>query len=411
MTGIRTEGLRALTSGEYVWTEESGLGNAATVTTSSGTQTVNEALDQRAVLSPSELIEFRVPSDFPNLQSAVDFIARKHPVNRGAVDILIESGYEVTSGLLVSRCYAGNINITAEDSVVFCNLPNDQDCILVQNDSHGPRIRALFDLQGTGNHGLSVQGNSRGRISEGTDQNDPSAAIYGFINARVRNVDCGLNCSVLAENTILSGAGERNISTRSTGYINARGSDLRNAGQYSVHCERKGNINASQSWTSGAGVKDVRVLWGGEVAMNDATTSNSAESGIPNEADFTIRANTVTPDGIIYSNLQSQGSIENISGDVLPIAGSESIVLITRSAPRILVGGHIAGVALRVTVTVAEHEVYKTSTAARGENSGGDGYTPLSIPTVAAGSEGPISVTVTNVSSNASVFGYSLAFR
>src|SRR5690554_4859074 len=87
------------------------------VTTLTGTQTVAGALDQRVVYEKARLTVL-IPSDYPTLQEAFDNLANIKVGQGEIIDLVIESGHALTSGVRLDNGYYKNFRISSQDERV-----------------------------------------------------------------------------------------------------------------------------------------------------------------------------------------------------------------------------------------------------------------------------------------------------
>src|SRR5690554_1478940 len=86
------------------------------VTTLTGTQTVAGALDQRVVYEGAGLTVL-IPSDYPTLQEAFDNLANIKVGQGEIIDLVIESGHALTSGVRLDNGYYKNFRRSEERRV------------------------------------------------------------------------------------------------------------------------------------------------------------------------------------------------------------------------------------------------------------------------------------------------------
>src|SRR5690625_1807571 len=103
-------------------------------------------------------IQLRIPTDFPTLQAAIDTYSRL-PMRQGArVELLIESGHELTSGLLVEHGDYSRFVISAEAAEVTLATGFAGTIILGRNAAM-PTLNCLIDAQNqVSSNGVGVYG-------------------------------------------------------------------------------------------------------------------------------------------------------------------------------------------------------------------------------------------------------------
>ena len=109
-------------------------------------------------------IDVKVPSDFSDLQKAIDNVKRK--MNGIKVNIIIESGFKVSKGIKVSDGDYSNIIIKSVDDIVTVSDDFEGEMMSAQNASM-PKLQTLFDMNNKGDNGYSLIDGSRGYIDGG----------------------------------------------------------------------------------------------------------------------------------------------------------------------------------------------------------------------------------------------------
>jgi len=160
-------------------------GDLVHVTTSTGTQTVSEALDSR-LFALEEEKTLLVPSDYPTLQQAVDYASKFYATTNTSINILIESGYTLNNQLTLKNRDLRNVTIRSEDATVPVDTsgfkPNvfslaSATALISAENSRLPNIDTLF-VKSSGSAG--VWGIS---LTAGSElQMFPNSGAQGFYN-------------------------------------------------------------------------------------------------------------------------------------------------------------------------------------------------------------------------------------
>ena len=128
-------------------------------------------------LDPSiDKITINIPGDFNTLQSAVDHsLTVKNGVQ---VEIMIQSGFNISRGLFLQDKDASHVIISSEDDTVPVSNNFTGDLIRVFR-SKSPVINCLFDMKGLGSRGMHVDHSAEANItSRGGVINAGTDALY-----------------------------------------------------------------------------------------------------------------------------------------------------------------------------------------------------------------------------------------
>lgn len=215
-------------------------------------------------------IVVRIPSDFPTLQEAVDHWSRL-PVRAGSrIELRIESGHALTSGLVVEHGDYAHFIITSDDAEVPLT-PNFSGTIISGNNASMPTLACLIDASNqTSGNGLTVYRASRIHIEEGC----------GIKNAYATALLARYGSSVSAEGTVWTGAA-RNGNTGAGitawgAYIDARQADVSNSSYYGAQAAHGGLLNFMNGIANDCGRHGIRAT---DAAVVDATGAQANRCG------------------------------------------------------------------------------------------------------------------------------------
>ena len=150
---------------DYVTNTESNL-NGKITTNENNINEINELLtpfEDQFDVNLTE-IDIKVPTDFSDLQQAIDNAKRK--MNGIKVNIIIESGFKVSKGIKVSDGDYSNIIIKSVDDVVTVSDDFEGEMMSGQNASM-PKLQTLFNMNNKGGNGYSLIDGSTGYIDGG----------------------------------------------------------------------------------------------------------------------------------------------------------------------------------------------------------------------------------------------------
>ena len=228
---------------------------------------------------------YRIPTDYPTLQAAVDDLSTEWIPPGVQVTLHIESGHQPASGVAVEQGDFSRFVITADDDPVV--LPGSFDGSFVSGD-HAmlPVLDCSIDMAGNGEHGYAVGTCSVGRVERNRAiRNAGSNAVY-VLNGRVDVRDCTLTgaqlcgirathtSSVAARQADVSGAGDYGVraSYGSTVYL-TRGK-ANDCGAHGIYAIRSRVIGEATEFNNN-GVNGVRANRGAHVSLTALDGGNS----------------------------------------------------------------------------------------------------------------------------------------
>ena len=200
----------------YVDTE---LGNKADTTY------VDDALDEKTTLL-NEKVTLKIPSDYSSIMNALTEAKKYTTLANVEIEILLESGYEISDGVNLTYGDYSNIVITSEDDIVFLTDGFSGNVFTFIKCS-APTINILINAEGKCNHGISYTHNSQGRILSGS-----GVTHAGSDGLYIRHAS-----TVVANNTIFTHSGQNGgsgagITAWGASSISANGADVSDALYY-----------------------------------------------------------------------------------------------------------------------------------------------------------------------------------
>ena len=119
----------------------------------------------KVLLHNVEAIQIRVPTDLPTLQEAVDTAYNITP--KVPIDINIDSGHLISSGILLTSGDYSNITITSIDSTVTVHGSFTDDAIMRVDNANAPNWGIFVNCNSIANRGLYYTNQSKGLILAG----------------------------------------------------------------------------------------------------------------------------------------------------------------------------------------------------------------------------------------------------
>lgn len=201
--------------------------NGNTNTTPSTTS--NQTAEPSNLLTENKT--FRIPSEFQNLQSALNEAQKYHP-HTFTINILIESGHRITDGAILNRTDLSFVAIQCEDAVVKISgaFPENK-AILFGTGTRMPTLNCLFDMEGRGGSGVRVVAGSQIQIRDSAGVKN--AGKYGL---QVQHAS-----TAYAVRTIWTGAGEMGVYANAS-LVSAIEADV-SGSVTGVHAESGASVN------------------------------------------------------------------------------------------------------------------------------------------------------------------------
>lgn len=179
---------------------------------------------------------FTIPTDFPNLQEAVNHASRYKTSQGVRINIQIESGHRLTSGLLIQDSDCRNIWITSVDQVVYTDVSFTGHMIRGIN-SLLPRLATVIDMEGRGEYGYSVESGSEGWIEQ----------YCGIKNAGQRCGYVNMSSKLHAYRGIFTGAAETGLWVSRSSTADCEEADFSGAGNEGCMSRRASTLHVQSS--------------------------------------------------------------------------------------------------------------------------------------------------------------------
>lgn len=247
---------------------------------------VNAQLAQKAPIQ-FETITYKIPSDFPTLQSAFDELTKRKHKSGVTITLSIEDGHLLTHGLKLNYGDYGHFIITYEGadslklSPTFVSVSSDfddteflTDCVFVFNYAKAPVIDMVVDMEGKYLWGYVLNNRSNGRITRG------SGFLNGHEGGHIRS------STLWARSTNWSGHDSYGIQITSASLADI-------SGAIADDCVK----DTSQGQISGA----IDVSRGSMVYANGARADRSGSNGLD------VRRSTVIVENGLFRNNVSHG--------------------------------------------------------------------------------------------------------
>lgn len=287
-------------------------------------------------------IEVKVPSDYQNVQDALDRLSNIQTTSLSSISIIIESGFKIEKGVnLVGGDYSKFI-IKSEDPVVEVS-PNFQGKLFYFENTVAPTIDALFDGKGVTDSGVTYRNKASGCIRP----------FKGVINSGGSGLEAHYSCTVFAQKTVWLNSNQRQVSSGAgiiswASLVDATGSDVSGSGFYGAQAAAGGILNFREGVANNVARYGVRATNAatvncpyveikdcGNVGVNafDNSTVNARFCNITNSANTGVAASggsrVLASDGEVSgsggSNVVSISAFVSVAGSDLRNAGENGI--------------------------------------------------------------------------------------
>ncbi len=247
---------------------------AATVNTETGEQTLVGALNDR-LTSDDVFVEttltVNIPTDYATLQAAIDDLSTLSTKQGTLIDLVIETGHQPASGILIDNGDYGHFRISSVDAEVMLDpsFPAGGD-FLAGSYATFPILNCLIDANHLCRYGVYCHGASRGFITAGS-----GVRRAGEIGLHARHGACvnaggsvwtdtgtGVNASaILSWSAVVNATGSTwsnssyyGAQAAAGGILNVRDGVGLNCAEYAVRATNAGIVNANGVDTTGSGI-------------------------------------------------------------------------------------------------------------------------------------------------------------
>ena len=237
----------------------------------------------------SEKVTLKVPSEYPNLPTALTKATSYNALSNVIVEIMIESGHKIDTPCHVSDTDLSHVRISSVDSVVFLDDKISGRDLFVFTNCIAPTMNVLINCEGKNGKGFVLQGASSGKFE--TD--------CGIINSGGSNLEAQNGSVCDANFTNFSGAGEESSNIRAVwgSIISAYKAVANDSKHYGVVAGYGSIVNFVYGTANNNGRHNVRASMGGIVSAQFAKALNAGEHGFYALDTSTINARTTDASG------------------------------------------------------------------------------------------------------------------
>ena len=243
---------------------------------------------------------FKIPTDYSDLQAAVDDLSDKYgSANSTIIDINIEAGHALTKGLRCANGQYNNFRITSDDAVVYLAagfspaVPQADDALNTSGytgtmmflgfNATMPELRCLIDMEKFVADGMNLGSRSSAFISAGS----------GVKNAGERGLVCWSNCNVAGRGSLWSGANDEGVRVQGACTADLRSAIINDCmlnpivGNAALYISRSSVVEFRGGSATGSGSDGILVrrslLTAGDANLS-TSNQNTFESGFEGKA-------------------------------------------------------------------------------------------------------------------------------
>lgn len=224
----------------------------------------------------TERVELLVPSQFPSILSAITYATTRHNTANVVSEVILESGFVITSPTYLSNGDYAHITLSSQDDVVYITGAfNSNSDALTFSNCNAPTINTLIDAQGNCNVGINVLNGSRIRVN-------PDC---GIINSGKDNIYVRYSSSATIRGGIFNGAGQNNqdsagITAWDSSIVSATSAQTNGCLGYGVRSAHGSSIAFDYGSADNAGYHGIRATKGANLTCGHASAKNAGSAGI-----------------------------------------------------------------------------------------------------------------------------------
>src|SRR5690554_1853376 len=253
-------------------------------------------------------LTFRIPSDYPNLQDAVNQLYEQYSSGNYTIELVLELGYKITSPIVFQNGDYSHFRIISEGVTVELDTLFPKEDVFTIKNCRSPIFSVLFDGKGLCRSGFMVDEGSILKIEQG----------YGFTYAGEYGVFVRGASSAYIENTVFTNNSQDGNS--SSGYsgilawggqIFAEGADASNSGTYGAQAAAGGFLSFRDGKANSCARHGIRATNAGTVDARNAQANNCGAHGV-----YALAGGTVNAWGVSATGCGSNGVRASQNGRV-----------------------------------------------------------------------------------------------
>ncbi len=287
--------------------------NTFEVDTETGTQTLQDALNDRATKTDIDgfastqetLLTVNIPTDYSTIQAAIDDLSTLSVKQGAIIDIVIETGHNPTAGVRVENGDYGHFRISSVDATVTLPAGFPATDVIKGVNARMPVLNCKINAGGFGLSGYVADQASFGAVTSGSGV--INAARHGLLADNASTVyanDTSWNGAsqssndwsgilswgsrIMAEGADVRSSAWYGAQAAAGGILSFRGGLASTAGRYGVRATNMGFIDAREAIVNGCAIYGIYAYIGSTINCMGATASNNGTANI-----IALRSSTI----------------------------------------------------------------------------------------------------------------------
>lgn len=215
-----------------------------------------------------------VPGDYASLQAAVDAVRYWRVAPGKVVDIVIQTGHALESGVLVTHGDYSHVRISSIDAQVSLALTFPAASIIEGQAARMPTLNCLIDANNKGIHGYYAESGSTGVVLAGAGVR--RAAQHGLYANSGSVVVAGGSVFTEASQSVAAYSGILSWGS----IVDAFGADVSNSLYYGAQAAAAGLLYFRDGVAAGCARHNVRATNGAVINARNANAQNGGVSGL-----------------------------------------------------------------------------------------------------------------------------------
>ncbi|CDQ39073.1 right-handed parallel beta-helix repeat-containing protein [Virgibacillus salexigens] len=287
-------------------------------------QTIDDKVNQRVEKQFADLI-VNVPSDFENIQIAIDTLSQRRTNQGTTIKINLESGYELNDPIILSNGDYSQFEITSTDTEVNvgASFPSVDIDLLTLKNARGLVWNILVNGQAYCRNGLGVYNNSHLEVRAGK----------GFKYANQNNLYGRYGSIIFADDGIFTHGSQAGNSAEGWSGILAWGAtihaeraDVSDSKTYGAQAAAGGSLSFRNGIANNCGRHGIRSTNAGSVDARDAQADNAGAYGIYARDAGILNANGISAKNAGVAGIMSYNA-SIIDAELAVVDGSETGVI------------------------------------------------------------------------------------
>ncbi|WP_057464465.1 hypothetical protein, partial [Pseudovibrio sp. POLY-S9] len=248
-----------------------------------------------------------IPTDFPDLQTALNKLGRSKLVEGQSITLMIEAGYVISSA---TKNYGGDFRgfviASEDDEVPVSSALGDDVDLFVGKDAFMPRLECLIDANGNGGRGIILT-QSQMVVSAGCGiKRAGYTGAYANLGSRLVAVDAVFTYAG-SNGSTASSVDATGITARRGSIAIAAGADVSYSERYGISSSMGSTVYFNSGKAKGCKRHNIRAEEASFLSCNDASARDAGAFAVyawrgavinANGADVARNADAVTQKGI-----------------------------------------------------------------------------------------------------------------